>query len=181
MTTLTTPQNQPIPTAARDLELALYLVECGRLGADLFSLNSNEIAGVREKIVAAQAKVAPVKCDDTSCGQDLVEQTAHRCGLCGEPFCFQHWIRHLELELVEWRGPGPKTSYADAVIRVADHERPLLIVKEPHYEGGGGDDGTGVSYSDEGWTWEDGTSLTEDERDELSDTLMDFLSDALRR
>ncbi len=144
--------------ARAELNNALQIIEGGRLGAELFSLNSSEIHGVREKIVAAQIKIARDRRT-----LSLIETD-------------------VEIEFVEWRA-NPKSTYSpDAALRVVGQpDCPLILVRDPHYEGGSGDDGLGVSYCDEGWDWEDGAELTKGERDLVSDWVKDLVREALDR
>lgn len=105
--------------------------------------------------------------------------SSKNCALCGAQFATEEeWRNHdVEAVFVEKR---PSLYSDDMVFRIPSHpDKPLIVVREPHYEGGGGDDGQRADYYDEGWEWENGTKLTDAEKEEVEDWIMDLVTDNL--
>lgn len=140
------------------------------------SSRRSEAMGVNEGTILDNQ----VRCS-AGCDTVMDRQVANGCALCDALLCEACWPDHALAEFVEWLKPTrPHWYYDDAVFKVLNHDAlPRLIVREPHREGGSGDDGQGTSYCDEGWYWEGGAKLTKAERDEIEDVVHDLVYDAV--
>lgn len=128
-----------------------------------------------------------VRCTE-NCDIIIERHEAKRCAFCPDAIlCDNCWGEHTETEfagVIE----RPGATYPDFAYRVLNHpELPRIIVREPHYEGGGGDDGSGSCYCDEGWVWEaeagwheeSGAPLTAAQKGEVEDWMKDDITDRL--
>jgi hypothetical protein len=125
------------------------------------------------------------------CQQEGDAQTRRECSICESQLCairpretpyYTECERnHLEAEFLEFVGQDMHIAIICEVGK-AEPLRRIMVVKEPHYEGGGGDDGNGRIRCDEGWFWlEDGKPLLKEENIDVSDWVSDLIDDALNK
>ena len=126
------------------------------------------------------------------CQQEGDAQTRRECAVCESQLCTMKpreapdyytecERQHLEAEFLEFVGQDMHVAII-CEVGEAEPKRRIMVVKEPHYEGGGGDDGMGRIRCDEGWFWlEDMSRLSKDEEHEVSDWVSDLIDDALSK